>query len=326
MADAVKAVAAVVLTVVAIRAVGAAHLAPIPNPAGVAVRAFAVNRVAVVAVFACRTHLLAVFPKEALGAVLIAARPVPASVACNAAAFCHFAGLLALAVPTPVPAVLTVESGWTRFPAILPTVSWGAGTRAVRRVALSVDALAVALAPGAPHPLAALAAPRELIAGRAVTVALDGAVPPRPAGVAQAAPGHGVAHRVDAAVTVVVALRTPDPGVTRAGARLLVAHALLTEAGVLAVGSPAVMIAGALASDFMALAIGVAIAFALAVRTEKLGRAFSFAVSAKVSMATAAFIRSDAHFVLLAGEVAFAEGCQAFVPLLPPSAAARQSR
>lgn len=128
MTDAVETVTAVVLTVLAVRAVGAAHLTPVPNPAGVTVRALAVNRIAVVAVLAGRTHFLAIFAEEALGAELIAPSPVPASVAGDAASFCHLTGLLAFAVSTPVPAVLTIESSRTWFPAELPTVPWCAGT------------------------------------------------------------------------------------------------------------------------------------------------------------------------------------------------------
>lgn len=185
------------------------------------------NGVAVVAVFTGGTHLLAVLTKEALGAELIAPRPVPAPVAGDAASLCHLTGLLAFAVPAPVPAVLTIESSRTRFPAKLPTVAWCASTRAVGLVAFAVDALAVSLTPGAPQPLSALAASRELVARRAVTVALDRTVPPRPAGGAQAAPCHGIADGVDAAVAVVVALGTPDARMARAFARLLVTFALL---------------------------------------------------------------------------------------------------
>lgn len=75
---------------------------PVPNPAGVAVRALAMNGVAVVAVFTGGTHLLAVLAKEALGAELVAPGPVPAPVAGDAASLCHLTGLLALAVPAPV--------------------------------------------------------------------------------------------------------------------------------------------------------------------------------------------------------------------------------
>lgn len=74
---------------------------PVPDPAGVAVRALAVNGVAVVTVLTGGTHFLAVFAKEALGAKLVAPRPIPASVAGNAASLGHLTGLLALAVPTP---------------------------------------------------------------------------------------------------------------------------------------------------------------------------------------------------------------------------------
>lgn len=129
MTNPIKTVAAVVLAVLAIRAVGAAHLTPVtprqagisvispwkniklfqgakaqlsipvPNPAGVTVGAFAVDGVAVVAILTGGTHFLAVFSKEALGAQLVAASPIPASVAGDAASFCHLAGLLAFAVP-----------------------------------------------------------------------------------------------------------------------------------------------------------------------------------------------------------------------------------
>lgn len=320
--DAVETVAAVVLAVLAVRAVGAAHLAPVPDPAGVAVRALAADGVAVVSVSTGGTRLLAALAKEALGAQLVAARPVPAAVAGDAAALRHLAGLLALAVPAPVPAVLTVEPGGTRLPAELPAVPRRAGTRAVPVVALALDALAVALAPGAPQPLAALAAARELVARRVVAVALDGAVPPRPARVAHAAARFGVAHRVDAAVAVVVAQGTPDARVARAFARLLVALALLAHARVLAVVAPAVVVAGALAGQVVALAVGVTHTLALAVGAPELSRALGVTARSEVSMATATFSGPDAHLVLLAGEVAFAERRQALVPQRPPAAAA----
>lgn len=71
----------------------------------------------------------------------------------------------AMSFPSPVPAVLAVEAGGTWLPAELPAVPWCAGTRAVRLVALAVDALAVSLAPRAPQPLPALAASCELVTG-----------------------------------------------------------------------------------------------------------------------------------------------------------------
>lgn len=136
-----------------------------------------------------------------------------------------------------------------------------------------MDALAVLLAALAPQPLPALAAPGELVARRVVAVALHGAVPARPAGVAEAAARGWVAHRVDAAVAVVVALRPPEARVARAFARPLVALALLAQAGVLAVGPPAVVVAGALARQVVALAVWVAVAFPLAVGPPELGGA-----------------------------------------------------
>ena len=86
------------------------HL-PVPDPAGVAVGAFAVDGVTVVPVLTGRALLLAALPEEALGAQLVAARAVPAAVARDAAALCHLAGLLALAVSAP-----SGRQGTTRQP------------------------------------------------------------------------------------------------------------------------------------------------------------------------------------------------------------------
>lgn len=163
MTYAIKAVTAVVLAILTICAVGAAHLAPIPNPAGVTVRALALNRVAVMSVFAGGTHLLAVFTKEAFGAELVTPCPIPASVTGDTAALCHLTRLLAFAVSTSVPAVLAIEPCRTWLSAELPTVPWSAGTRAVNLVALAVDALAVPFTPWTPQPLPAQAASCELV-------------------------------------------------------------------------------------------------------------------------------------------------------------------
>ena len=76
------------------------HL-PVPDPAGVAVGALAVDGVTVVPVLTGRALLLARLPEEALGAQLVAARPVPAAVARDAAALRHLARLLALAMSAP---------------------------------------------------------------------------------------------------------------------------------------------------------------------------------------------------------------------------------
>lgn len=128
MTDAIKTMAAVVFTVLTIRAVGAAHLTPVPNPARVTVRTLAMNGVTVVTIFTRRAHFLAVFTKEALGAELITPSPIPSSVTCDTAAPSHLAGLLAFAVPTPVSAVLTIEPSRTWLPAELPTVPRQTGT------------------------------------------------------------------------------------------------------------------------------------------------------------------------------------------------------
>lgn len=64
-------------------------------------RALAQDRVAVVSVFAHRTHLLAVVSKEAFGAVLVTPCTVPASFAGDATTLRHLARLLALAVAAP---------------------------------------------------------------------------------------------------------------------------------------------------------------------------------------------------------------------------------
>lgn len=60
---------------------------------------------------------------------------------------------------------------------------------------------------------------------------------------------------------------------TRALARPLVTFALLARALVLAVWSPAIVVAGALARQVVTLTIGVTITFALTVRTPELGGA-----------------------------------------------------
>lgn len=227
---------------------------------------------------------------------------------------------------------MTVEPSRTRLLAELPPEPRRASARAVGLVALAVDTLAVSLASSAPQTLPALAAPRELLARRTVAVALHAAVPPRPSRVAQAAARHRVAHRVDAAVAVVVALGPPDARVARAFASRLVAFALLARARVLAVGPPAIVVAGALAGQVVALAVGVAVTLPLAVGTPELGRTLYETTTTssddttrqtnarrtgkaltrvtarpKVPVAAAAFVGADAHLVLLAGEVAFAE-------------------
>lgn len=59
----------------------------------------------------------------------------------------------------------------------------------------------------------------------------------------------------------------------RAFARVLVTLALLAHAGVLAVWTPTVVVAGALTGQVVALAVGVTVTFPLAVRAPELGGA-----------------------------------------------------
>lgn len=92
----------------------------------------------------------------------------------------------------------------------------------------------------------------------------------------------------------------------------MVTLALLAKTNILAFRSPAIVVAGALAGQIIALAIGVTVTFSLAVGSPVLCRAFGVTASSKVSMTTAAFIWPDTHLIVLAGEVAFTEGCQTF--------------
>lgn len=74
------------------------------------------------------------------------------------------------------------------------------------------------------------------------------------------------------------------------------------------------MVAGTLAGQVIALAVGVTVAFALAIGAPELGRTLRVTASAKVSVTTAAFVWPDTHLIFLAGEVAFTERCRAFIP------------
>lgn len=94
----------------------------------------------------------------------------------------------------------------------------------------------------------------------------------------------------------------------------MVTFALLAQTPVLAVGSPSVVVAGALAGQVVALAVGVTVAFPFAVRAPELGGTLGVTASSEVSMTTATFVRPDTHLVLLAGEVSLTERCQAFFP------------
>lgn len=136
-----------------------------------------------------------------------------------------------------------------------------------------MDALTVALAALTKKSLPALTSARELLAGRAVAVALRPAVTAEPARVADASSRGLLAHRVDAAVTVVVALCPPVARVTGAFASFLVTLPFLTVAGFLTVFTPAVGVTGAFPGHVVAFSVGVTRAQALAVGTPELSRA-----------------------------------------------------
>lgn len=127
-------------------------------------------------------------------------------------------------------------------------------------------------------------------------------------------PRHCIAHGIYAAVTVVIALGAPGARVACAFASLLVALALLAEASILTVRSPAVVVAGTLSGQVVTLAVGVTVTFSLAVRAPELGRTLRITASSKVSMPTATFVRPDTHLIFLTGKVAFTERCWAFFP------------
>ena len=173
----------------------------------------------------------------------------------------------------PVPAVLPVEPGGTRFLAELPPEARPAGAGSVGLVTAPVDALTHVLAVGSPKTLPTLAAACQLLTRRPVAGTLSVAQLSVPAQVTLALARVGVTVRVAAAVALVGARVAPEALVALAHARVLVARAFLTAARMLTVWPPAVGLAGAGPGDIVALAVGVAGAFALAVRTPVLGRA-----------------------------------------------------
>lgn len=169
---------------------------------------------------------------------------------------------------------MSVESSWTRLPAELPSESWLAGARSIRRVTASIETLALVLAVSTPQTLSTLAAAAELVTWRGVAGTLGTAVPPIPARIAVALACSHITHRVYSAETVVRALRAPIACVARTSACLLVALALLAAAGSLTVWPPAIRVTGAGPSDIIAPPVGMAITLTLAVRPPELERTF----------------------------------------------------
>lgn len=190
---------------------------------------------------------------------------------------------------SPPPAALAVETSRAGLTAVFAPVPRLARAGPIHLVAFPLVALAVAVAAGPERPLPALAAPRELLAGRVVAGALVVAAAAPPARLAQAVPGLLVALGVVAAVAGAGALGAPPVRLAGALARLLVALAVLAEADVLTLGAPAVGVAGALARHVLALPVGVAAAHLLAVRAPKLpGTLCEQRTDSRVSSASAA--------------------------------------
>lgn len=303
MTHPIEAAVAVIDTVLSIGSIWALDLTSITHPSRVAVGAFAIDAVAEVSVFTGWANVLAVFTKEPRSTRLVTPCAIPTAFTCDAMSLCHHAGLLAFAVTTPVSAILSVESSWTRLPAELPSESWLAGARSIRRVTASIETLALVLAVSTPQTLSTLAAAAELVTWRGVAGTLGTAVPPIPARIAVALACSHITHRVYSAETVVRALRAPIACVARTSACLLVALALLAAAGSLTVWPPAIRVTGAGPSDIIAPPVGMAITLTLAVRPPELERTFHITSGSKITMTTAAFVGSHTNFILFAGEV-----------------------
>lgn len=101
---------------------------------------------------------------------------------------------------------------------------------------------------------------------------------------------------------------------TCASASVLVTLALLAETGMLTVRTPAVVVAGALSSQVITLAIGITETLPLTVGTPELSRALSITACSKIPMSTAAFVRPNTYFIFLTGEVSLTERRGTFIP------------
>lgn len=130
--------------------------------------------------------------------------------------------------------------------------------------------LTISLATLTPKPLPTLTTACKLLTRRVIAQTLSTAITAVPAWVADALARALVTHRVDAAVAVVVALRSPVTSMAGAFSRLLVTFPFQTIARLLAVFTPAVGVARALPGHVITFSVRVAHAHALAVRTPEL--------------------------------------------------------
>lgn len=189
-AAAVRAHEGTVLTVSAITALG---LAPVADPARITARTLASDMIAGVPVAARRAAVATTLAIETNGAGLVTFGSVPTRFARHTTAISYSTGLLALALTTPTATAQAIEASGAWLATILAPVAGIAGARAVHRVAPTVEALAIAIAPCAERVLATLAAAALLLAGRRVAGALVVAAAAPPACVAQAGAGLRIA-------------------------------------------------------------------------------------------------------------------------------------
>lgn len=284
-------------TVLTVSAITALSLAPVADPARIAVRTLAGDMVAGMPVAAGWAAVATTFAVETGGAGLVTFGSVPAGLACQTAAFDYRARLLAFALATPTATARAIESSGAWLATILAPVARIAGTRAVHRVAATVRALAIAITAGAKHALATLAAATLLLAGRRVAGALVVTAAAPPAYVAQAGACLWIAPGSSAAIASASALRTPPARLAPARAAPRVARAMLALASMLAARTPAARVTRTLSGHVLALSVRVATAPLLAVRAPELARALCVAVGTKVAMSAAAFAWPHAHLV-----------------------------
>lgn len=284
-------------TVLTVSAVTALSLAPVADPARIAVRTLAGDMVAGMPVATGWTAVATTLAVETGGARLVTFGSVPARFARQTAAFDDCARLLAFALATPTATAQAVEASGAWLATILAPVARIAGARAVHRVAATAEALTIAIAAGAERALATLAAAALLLAGRRVAGALVVAAAAPPACVAQAGACLWIASRSSAAVACAGALSTPPARLAPARAAPWVARAMLALASMLAARAPAARVTRTLSGHVLALSVRVATAPLLAVGAPELARALGVAVGTEVAVSAAALAWPHAHLV-----------------------------
>lgn len=115
-------------TVLTVSAITALSLAPVADPARIAVRTLAGDMVAGMPVAAGWAAVATTFAVETGGAGLVTFGSVPAGLACQTAAFDYRARLLAFALATPTATARAIESSGAWLATILAPVARIAGT------------------------------------------------------------------------------------------------------------------------------------------------------------------------------------------------------